>query len=142
MAEFNAQEVAWKDLEVSIFNKRLRGFRELKIKVAVEKEHLYADGQEPFGIQEGNVTYTGSVKVLKSTLRSLNDAAKAAGYSDVTRIPHQAIVMTAYYASGFGRASEKKTLAGVSFSEFEESMAQGAKFMEVDLPFLFMGFLP
>lgn len=142
MAEFNAQEVAWKDLEVSILGKRMRGFREFKFKKVVEKEHLHADGSEPFGIQEGNVTYTGSMKVLKSVLRSLNDAAKAAGYNDITGIPYQLIVITGYYKEGFGRTGEKKTLAGVSFMEFEESMTQGAKYMEVDLPFLFMGFLP
>ncbi|MFS2189816.1 hypothetical protein ACCC92_24280 [Mucilaginibacter sp. Mucisp84] len=42
------------------------------------------------------------------------------------------------YKEGFGRPLQIDTLYGCAFTKFEKGMEQGAKFMEVELPFMFL----
>lgn len=135
---FDTQEVAWADLSVRVFDTTIKALRGTKYKKAREKEALYAAGSEPIGIQDGNAKYDGSLKLLKSGLDKLNVAAKAAGYADITEVPYQVIVVTVNYKEAFGRPIQTDVLRGVSFMEYEKGMDQGAKFMEIDIPFLFL----
>ncbi|MBC7399846.1 MAG: hypothetical protein H7289_07850 [Mucilaginibacter sp.] len=135
---FDTQEVAWADLSIRVFDTTVKANRGTKYKKESEKEHLYAAGNEPIGIQTGNAKYDGSLKILKSGLDKLNAAAKAAGYSDITQVPYQVIILTVSYKEGFGRAIQTDQLRGLSFSAFEKGMDQGAKFMEVELPFIYL----
>lgn len=135
---FNTQEVAWADLSVRVFDTTVKANRGTKYSKETEKEALYAAGDEPIGIQSGNKKYEGSLKVLKSALDMLNEAARDAGYRDITEVPYQAVVITVNYKEGFGRPMRTDILRGVSFSKFEKGMDQGAKFMEVEIPFIYL----
>lgn len=135
---FDTQEVAWADLSIRVFDTTVKANRGTKYKKEQEKEHLYAAGDEPIGIQPGNKKYDGSLKILKGGLDKLNAAAKTAGYSDITEVPYQVIVLTCCYKQAFDRPQQTDVLRGVSFSSFEKGMEQGAKFMEVELPFMYL----
>src|SRR5687767_14840298 len=102
--EFNSQECAWADLSVKLFDSQVKGLRGIRYKKEVEKEPLYAAGSAPISIQHGNEKYDGSLKVLKGELDKMNEAAKKAGFRDITEVPAQMVVITINYKAAFGRA--------------------------------------
>ena len=55
------------------------GLRGISYSEAQEKEALYAKGNKPHGIQRGNKSYTGSVRILQSELLALQAAAGGSG---------------------------------------------------------------
>nr|DAS61661.1 MAG TPA: putative XkdM-like protein [Caudoviricetes sp.] len=140
MANINirSSECAWKHGELILLGRRINGLRGFELKKTVEKEHLYGTGQNPLDIQEGNIKCEGSIKVLGFELDAMNRAAMMAGYSDITEVPHEAIVMTVKLQK---TAAEQKTVfnvRGIAFTEAVNSMEQNAKMREVTLPFLAM----
>lgn len=136
---FNSQECAWADVSFRIFGTTVITLRGIKYSKEKEKELLYGAGSNPIGIQEGNVKYEGaSIKILKNELTKFNQAARDKGFKDITEIPPQLIVGTVNYKEAFGRPMQTDTLSGIAFTKFEKGMEQGAKMMEVELPFLFL----
>ena len=135
---YNGQEVAFLDLSVRVFGSKIVGLRGLKYTKETEKEALYGAGNQVLGIQTGNEKLEGTLKLLKNDFDKLNDAAVTAGFADITYVPYQAIVITANYKLAYGRPMRSDILNGVAFSKFDKGMEQNAKFMEIELPFLFM----
>ena len=133
-----SSECAWKHAELMILGRRITGLRGFEIKKSVEKEHLYGAGQHPIDIQEGNVKVEGSIKVLGFELDALNLAARASGFSDLTEVPHEAIVLTLSYKKRITDLPTLVNVRGVSFTEYSHSMEQNAKYREVTLPFIAM----
>ena len=140
MANVNIRttECAWADLEVKILGRTIRGLRRIEYSKTREKEHLYGSGAEPLDIQSGNKAYTGSITLLGFEADAMNTAAQAAGYEDITEVPHEAIVLTAKYQKTLLDPKTFVTITGIGFSEDTTSMEQNAKNREIQLPFLAM----
>lgn len=138
MGAFTTEECAWAQTSVKVLGRTISGLRGFSFKKGVEKEHLYAAGAEPIDIQSGNVKPEGSLKVLKFELDLMNDAAQAAGYSDITEVPHSLISVTCKFKKT--ATSDLRTIesSGVAFTDTEVAMEQNAKMTEVSLPFLAM----
>ncbi|QTE37233.1 hypothetical protein J3L18_29700 [Mucilaginibacter gossypii] len=132
----NSQELEWKHAQIAVLGVVIRGLRGFKYKKSTDSEHLFAAGDEAVGIQSGNKKCDGSIKLLKSEIDKLNQAARDAGYDDFADVPYQLIVITVNYKVAFGRKQETDIISGVKFTEWEKAMEQGAKMMEVDVPFL------
>jgi hypothetical protein len=130
------KETEWADMRVAIDGKTVTGIRNISYKRTSEDEALYGAGREPIGIQSGNVMYEGSVKLLKNELDALNLAAVALGYSDISDV--SGLVITAAYMPKGGRVLKTDTLTGCKISEIARSLEQGAKMMEIELPFKFL----
>lgn len=130
---FNSKEYRYADINVALFGQKLKGLRGVKYSRKKNKELLHAQGDEPVGIQSGNVDYAGTLMILKGDFDDLNTAAKAAGYKDVTDLPGFPMIVT------YSNTTKLKvdTLVGVEFDEYEEGMVQGDKFKELSLPILF-----
>lgn len=135
----NSQELEWKHSQLAVLGVTIRGLRGFKYKKSTDSEHLFAAGDEAVGIQSGNKKVDGSIKLLKSEIDKLNKAARDAGYDDFGDVPYQLIVITVNYKVAFGRPQETDIISGVKFTEWEKAMEQGAKMMEVDVPFLALG---
>ena len=140
MANINirSSECAWKHGELILLGRRINGLRGFELKKTVEKEHLYGTGQNPLDIQEGNIKCEGSIKVLGFELDAMNRAAMMAGYSDITEVPHEAIVMTMKLQKSVAEQKTVFNVRGIAFTEAVNSMEQNAKMREVTLPFLAM----
>jgi hypothetical protein len=140
MANINirSSECAWKHGELILLGRRINGLRGFELKKTVEKEHLYGTGQNPLDIQEGNIKCEGSIKVLGFELDAMNRAAMMAGYSDITEVPHEAIVMTVKLQKSVAEQKTVFNVRGIAFTEAVNSMEQNAKMREVTLPFLAM----
>jgi hypothetical protein len=118
--------------------RKITGLRGFEIKKSVEKEHLYGAGQTAIDIQEGNIRVEGNVKILGFELDAFNKAAAAAGYGDITEVPHEAIVMTLSLKKTALDPKTTYSVRGIAFTEMAAAMEQNAKMREVTLPFLAM----
>ena len=130
------KEAEWADMKVAIDGRTVTGIRNVSYKKAWEDEPLYGAGSDPIGIQSGNKTYEGSLKLLKNELDALNLAAKTIGYDDISDGPNLGITIA--YMPKSGRILKTDTLMGCKIGEISRSLEQGAKFMEIDLPFKFL----
>jgi hypothetical protein len=133
---FTTEECAWAQTSIRILGSTIKGLRGFSFKKGIEKEHLYAAGDDPIDIQAGNKKPEGSLKVLKYEFDKLNDAAQAAGYQDITEVPHELILITCAYKKKLTDPMRVVEAAGVGFMEYEVAMEQNAKMTEVSLPFL------
>jgi hypothetical protein len=136
--EINSQELEWKHATLSVLGMTIRTLQGFKYKTSTDSEHLHGAGDQAIGIQSGNKKCDGSMKFLKSDIDKMNDAAQAAGYDNLTDIPYQLINGVFAYKKAFGRPLRTDIVSGIKFTELEKAMEQGAKKMEIDLPFLAM----
>jgi hypothetical protein len=138
IAFFNSKECQWADMTILFAGAPITKIRGIKYKASKEKEPLHAAGDEPISIQSGNRTYEGEIKVLKGAIDDMNRAAIAAGGDDALDMVFD-IVIT-YKAKGT-RALQTDTCVGVEIKEFEKGWDQGAKYMDITLPIVFLKLL-
>lgn len=129
-------EFAWSHTTIKVLGATMIGIDGFGFNKKFDKEVLYGAGDEPIDIQTGNKSYDGTLDLKKYEVDKLNDAAIAAGYEDITEVPHEAIVIT----TSFKKTSADKTrtivCTGVAFTGLPQSMKQGEKQMPVSLPFI------
>ena len=136
---FNSKEQEWADININIGGSSAKSKIEaVKYGVKSSKEHLFAGGDDPVGIQSGNREPTGSIKLLKGAVDVMNAAAVAAGGRDLTDLQFDMVII--FKAVGT-RPIQTITLVGCEISEFNVDWTQGAKKSEVDLPFLFLNYV-
>lgn len=132
---FSTSECAWKHVSIKVLGKTIVGIESFEFEKNTETEYLYGAGDNPIDIQEGNKAYPGSIGVLKHELDYMNDAALAAGYLDISEVPHEAIVITTLFKKRDGDPTRTITSTGVKFGDLKISMSQNAKSTIVPLPF-------
>ena len=135
---FSTDECAWAQTSLKLLGRTIIGLQGFKFKKGVEKEHIYGAGSDPIDINSGNRKPEGSIDVLKYELDLLNEAAQAAGYDDITEVPHTAISITCAFKKTPTSTINTIESSGVAFSEWEIGMEQNAKMTKVSLPFLAM----
>ncbi|MBS0647390.1 MAG: hypothetical protein JSR97_12495 [Verrucomicrobia bacterium] len=138
MGAFNSKEFEFADIKASILGVELSGLRGLTYKKSQEKEPIYGAGNEPKAIQRGNKKYEGTLTLLKSDVDLLNEAARRAGYQDITDVPGDNINLTCVYQPNGMSVLKTDTCLGCEFTEFEDGQKQGDKFKEINLPFIFL----
>lgn len=138
MGAFSTEECAWAQTSVRLLGRTIQGIQGFEFKKGVEKEHLYGAGSNPIDIQSGNSKPEGSIKLLKYEVDLLNDAAQAAGYDDITEVPHTAINITCSFKKTPSSPIRTIESQGVAFTETSYAMEQNAKMMQVSLPFIAM----
>ena len=135
---FSTSECAWAHTSITVLTRKAIGLRGFEFDKEIEKEHLYAAGDEPIDIQSGNKKCQGNLKLLKYEVDLMNDASQAAGYSDITEVPHTLITITCEYRKHPTDRTRVITALGVAFTKLAVGMEQNAKMTEVTLPFLAM----
>lgn len=133
-----SKECAWHQSEIKLLGRVIKGLRGFEFHKAIEKEPLYGAGQHALDLQEGNISCDGSITVLGFELDQLNLAANAAGYQDITEVPHEAITITAKFQKTKADKKTFVTVLGIGFTELTHAMEQNAKSREVQLPFVAM----
>lgn len=131
------KETEWRDFDVTLDGVKIAGLRGLSYKETDEDEALHGAGSDPIGIQSGNTTYEGELKALKNEVDAMNTAALAAGYRSIKDVPN--LVVVAVYKPKGQRALRTDILTGVKIGELPMGWDQGAKYMEIALPFKFTG---
>lgn len=126
-------QYTWSNVSVLIGGRVLTGIRSVSYKTTQEKELLHAGGDKPLAIQRGNYTYEGSIKLLQNELDNLVNKAPN---RDLMAYRNLTVVVS--YEDDAGHFTTD-TLVGVEFTEVDKMMEQNKKFMEVELPILFLG---
>jgi len=126
---FDSRQYEWADLTVIVGGRDITGIRGLKVNRKAEREALYAKGRTPHSIQTGNLSFSGEIGVLQSELIAIERSGKGDIFSLSVDI------LAVFGNPSSGDAMTYKRATGVRFTEANEEMKQGDKFMEVSLPF-------
>lgn len=132
---FDTKECEWSDQSVYISGARMAKVVGVDWKPTQAKELLYAEGNQPIGIQKGNKGYSGNLKILKGALVDIKRASIAAGGEGPLDIEFDIVVK--YQAKG-GRPLEVVTLVTCQVTEVPEGWEQAAMKMEMTLPFIYL----
>lgn len=125
----NGREYEWGDIHLNVGGVEISGFRNVSYKPAQEKDFLHAKGRDPRSIQRGNKSYTGSLTFTQSELIAIQ---RATGKS----ILDLKVDIVVAFVPDDSNLIYTVVLKGAEFTDAEQKMAQGDKFMEIDLPFL------
>lgn len=129
---FNTREYEWADITVVMGGRPVTGIRGVKYNTKREKELLYAKGNRPHGIQRGNIDYSGEITLLQSEYLALRTAAGG------DLLDASLDIVVAYGNPSRGDAITTDILVGVEFTEDNTEWKQGDKFIEKNLPFIFI----
>lgn len=133
--KIRSSECAWQHGKVVLLNRTITGLRGWMLNTAVEKEYVYGAGNEPIDINEGNVSYSGSVTLLGYELDALDKAAQTAGYDSISRVPHEAVNMVVKLQKSKSDPVVMYSVTGIAFEGAEDKQNQGDKNREVTLSF-------
>lgn len=131
----NGREYEWADICLNVGGVEISGFRGVSYKESQEKEPLHAKGNKPRSIQRGNKTFSGSLTFTQSEVLALKAAAGSLSLLDISTD-----IVIAYTPEN----SEKitvVTIRGAEFTDIEEKMSQGDKYMDIELPFVALGII-
>lgn len=128
---FNSREYEYADITLLIGGADITGFRGVKLNIKQEKEAMYAKGNKPHSVQNGNKSVEGSLTFTQSAKEALNTAGKGS-LLDI----RNATIVIVYGNPLQGMTPLTKTIKGVSFTEDNDEWKQGDKFMETEIPFI------
>lgn len=128
----NTREYEWSDVSVVLAGRNVTGIRGVSYNSDQEKEALYAKGNKPHGIQRGNKSYTGSIRLLQSEYDALNAAAGG----DALNVSFNIIV--SYGNPSMGDVIKTDLLVGAEITSKPKSLNQNDKFMEIELPLIML----
>ncbi len=129
---FDSREYEWADVTVVMAGRDVTGIRGVSYTASQEKEALYAKGNKPHGIQRGNKSYEGSIRILQSELEALSAAAGG----DVLDVSFNIVV--SYGNPSKGDIIRTDLLSGVEITSKPKSMNQNDRFMEIELPLVML----
>ena len=112
--------------------RNVTGIRGVSYNSDQEKEALYAKGNKPHGIQRGNKSYTGSIRLLQSEYDALNAAAGG----DALNVSFNIIV--SYGNPSMGDVIKTDLLVGAEITSKPKSLNHNDKFMEIELPLIML----
>lgn len=128
----DTREYEWADVSVVLAGRDVTGIRGVSYNSDQEKEALYAKGNKPHGIQRGNKSYAGSIRLLQSEYDALNAAAGG----DALDVSFNIIV--SYGNPSKGDVIKTDLLVGVEITSKPKGLNQNDKFMEIELPLVML----
>ena len=128
----NTREYEWSDVTVVVAGRDVTGIRGVSYNSDQEKEALYAKGNKPHGIQRGNKSYSGSIRLLQSEYDALNTAAGG----DALNVSFNIVV--SYGNPSKGDIIHTDLLSGVEVTSKPKGLNQNDKFMEIELPLIML----
>lgn len=126
----DTRQYEWSDVTLELGGRVVTGCRGIKYNTKMEKELVYAKGNEPQHIQRGNRTYEGEITLLQSELETL----RLLGKGSVVDLRLDAVVVYGNPLNGDVMTVDK--IRGLEFTEDPKELKQGDKFMEITLPFI------
>ena len=127
----NGREYEWADVTVVGAGRDVVGVLGVEYTEKQEKELLYGKGNKATGIQKGNKSCEGTLKVRQSELEGLEDLSSSHSILDL-----QINLSVSYGNAGKGEPMRTDILYNVQFTEQKKSINQGDKKQEIDLPFI------
>ena len=133
MARYSVDQYDWASCTITLLNKELVGARGFTVTVEQEKEQIYGAGNEALAIGKGNKTVSGELVLLQSEFEALNEAA-AGNILDL-----RSLQIIFAYESESGEFFTN-TVWGAEFTNYDKSLANNDKMMEITIPFVALDF--
>jgi len=130
----NGREYEWADVTVVGAGRDIVGVLGVEYSEKQEKEALYGKGNKPTGIQKGNKSGEGTLKVRQSELEGLEDLSPSHSILDL-----QINLAVSYGDPSQGVPMRTDIINNLQFTEQKKSINQGDKKQEIDLPFICTG---
>lgn len=127
MAEF-----AFKDIRVRLLGRDVVGLQGITYKRSSEGEVVYGRGNKALGIQAGNETIEGTLKILQSEYEALAKAVRTASPGNNITDVRFDIVNT--YGNGLNAVTD--IIQTVKITEYEKGMEQNDKYKVIEMPFI------
>ena len=127
----NGREYEWADVAVVGAGRDIVGLLGIEYTEKQEKEPLYGKGNKATGIQKGNKSCEGTLKVRQSELEGLEDLSPTHSILDL-----QINLAVSYGNHSLGEPMRTDKLYTVQFTEQKKGFNQGDKKQEIDLPFI------
>lgn len=129
---FNSKQFAYADVKVVLLGRTLEGFLGVKYSVKTDKSRLYGRGKKALSIQSGNEEIEGSLTMVQSEVEALRAAVRAANpLAKITDISFDIVV-----TYGDTLTAVTDIIRGCEFTEYEKSLKQNDKYMEIELKFI------
>ena len=128
----DTREYEWSDVSVVLAGRDVTGIRGVSYNPQQEKEALYAKGNKPHGIQRGNKSYAGTIRLLQSEYDALNAAAGG----DALDVSFNIVV--SYGNPSKGDVITTDLLVGAEITSKPKGLNQNDKFMEIELPLIML----
>jgi hypothetical protein len=132
MTIINGREYEFADLTLILGGRDVIGFRGAEYGRKQEKELLYGKGNRPISVQKGNISYEGTLTVTQSEL----DTLQLLGRGSILGLNLNAVLCYGNPANGDVMITDK--LFGIQFTEEVKNIQQGDKFMNIQLPFIYL----
>jgi hypothetical protein len=126
----NGREYEFEDMTLILGGRDVSGFRGIKYTKKQEKEALFGKGNKAQSIQKGNISCEGEINLTQSEYETL----RVLGKGSVLNLSLNAVIV--YGDASKGDVMTTDNIIGLQFTEESKEMKQGAKFMEITLPFI------
>ena len=126
----NGREYEIEDMTLILGGRDVSGFRGIKYTKKQEKEALFGKGNKAQSIQKGNISCEGEINLTQSEYETL----RVLGKGSVLNLSLNAVIV--YGDASKGDVMTTDNIIGLQFTEESKEMKQGAKFMEITLPFI------
>jgi hypothetical protein len=133
---FSTKECAWAQTSVRLLGSTLEGIVGFEFNKEIEKELIYASGDEAIDMTAGNKKVDGSLTLLKYEWDKLNDAAQLAGYNDITEVPHYLILITCAFKLNSVTPIRIIEIPQLGFTKWGVGLEQNSKQSKISMPFL------
>ena len=128
---FDSRQYEWADLTLILGGRDVTGIRGVSYKEKMEREPLFAKGRDAHSIQSGNRSVSGEIMLLQEEYEALTLAGKGSilNLKGLTGIVN-------YGNPSEGDTPITDTITGIYFTDDNKELKQGAKNMEITLPFV------
>lgn len=133
MARFSTNQYDFGSVECFISGQYITGLRGFTVTVEQEKEQIFGAGNTALGIGVGNKTVSGEVVMLQSSFEALTEVANG----DILNLRDLQLIFTFVGQDG---TILKNVVWGAQFTNYDKSLTQNDKFMEITIPFVALDF--
>ncbi len=138
MSDFNSKiaQFDWKEFLLELDGRICVEVTDVEYSIEKNLEEIYAAGEDPQFIGEGNKSYKGTIEMLQSGYEALVKEAKKRGGDDITDLEVDG--RFAYIPKG-GKSKLMKTIVdmacGIKFSSGAKKITQGSTHSKMAIPF-------
>lgn len=132
---FNSEEFEWSQVACSVNGRTQNACTGISWEEEIESEGIYGKGNKPIAIQDGNIKYSGTLKMHQSEFSKLLSQTGNIGLRGLKNLTFN----IAY--QGLTRL-ESRTVVGARITKIGDGYDQGDKFKIIELPWIALDVLP
>jgi hypothetical protein len=135
MTRISSRTYSWSHIEIRLLGKLLVEVTGIEWDHQQEMEFIYGKGTAPLDIAEGNESTTGNLSLLQGALEDVLDVSPEGKLVKLKDVDIQVALV-----KNPGDPMVRYSLSGIRFTSQPMSLKQNDKRMEVNCPFMALGY--